>query len=107
LEPHPHEREHAEDREENRVFEVWARIVRADLKDARRVQKSDDEKDDGEGESERLQEMTFVSARQRQPVPKIKQYHPNGRKSCEWNQRVRNATDAYATSAATMPPTIA
>jgi hypothetical protein len=107
LEAHPHEREYAEHREEDRVRNVPSRMRSADLKDAEQIKSGDDEKDDGEGESERLQEMTFASARQRQPVPKIKQYHPNGRKSCEWNQRVRNATDAYATNAATTPPTIA
>ncbi len=94
MEPHPHEREDAEDREEDRVRNVPARMRRADLQDAEQIECGDDEKDDGEGESERLQEITFASTRQRQPVPKIKQYHPNGRKSCEWNQRVRNATDA-------------
>ena len=107
MEAHPHEREDAENREEDRVFVMRTRIVRADLENAGRIEDRDDEENDGEGEGERLQEMTFASARQRQPVPKIKQYHPNGRKSCEWNQRVRNATDAYATSAATTPPTIA
>ncbi len=107
METHPHEREDAENHEEGRVFEMRTRIVRADLKDAGRIQDRDDEKDDRENEGERFQEMTFARARQRQPVPKIKQYHPNGRKSCEWNQRGRNATDAYATNAATTPPTIA
>ncbi len=49
--------------------------------------------------------MTFVRASTRQSVPKIKQYHPNGRKSCARNQRVKKATDAYAVTAANSAPT--
>lgn len=67
------------------MFEV--RPVRglghADLQDAGQIECRDEEKNYREGDGKDLQEMTFASASAKESDPKIKQYHPNGRKSCE------------------------